>query len=284
MFAFGDFTIAMGLTNPPDVHKYDISRELSVYGVNPFETLAIYREIFKELTYLQHGIRIEPGACVVDVGANIGLFAVFAHRQAPDVTVLAVEPMLPTVACLRRNFELNGVNGTIISVALSGCEGVAEMTFYPNSPASSGAYADVMRQETVTRSVLAASQIPESLAAEVLDSRFEATRHQCPQRKLSTLIREHGIEAIDLLKIDVEGSEVDVLDGIEDGDWQRIRQIVLEVHDEQLLAAVLGRLRHHGFAVVNEQPAQLRGTSLQMVYAVRPDRGSSRKEKTHGQG
>jgi FkbM family methyltransferase len=261
----------------PAVNKYDVSRGLSVYGVNGFETVAIYREVFKELTYLQHGIRIGPGACVVDAGANIGLFALFAHRQAPDVTVLAVEPMPPTVACLRRNFELHGVNGTIASVALSRCDGVVEMTFYPNSPASSSAYAHVMRQETVTRSLLAASEVPESLAAEVLDSRFETTRHQCPQRTLSTLMREHGIEAIDLLKVDVEGSEVDVLDGIEDDDWPRIRQVVVEVHDEPRLTAVLGALHHRGFVTVSEQAAQHRGTALQMVYAVRPARANGQR-------
>jgi 31-O-methyltransferase len=251
------------------IQKYEVSRGLGVYGVNPFETMAIHREIFKEQTYLRHGIRIDPEACVVDAGANIGLFSVFAHRQAPGVRILAIEPMLPTVECLRRNLDLHGVDATIVAVALSRCDGDTEMTFYPNSPASSGAYAEVLRQEAVTRSVLAASGVPDSLAAEVLDSRFEATRQHCPQRTLSTLIREHGVEAIDLLKIDVEGSEVDVLDGIEHDDWPRIRQIVIEVHDAPRLAGVSSLLRDRGFSVISEQPAQLRGTALQMVYAVR---------------
>ena len=38
-------------------------------------------------------------------------------------------------------------------------------------------------------------------------------------------------EKIDLLKIDVEKGELEVLNGIEDADWPRIHQIVMEVHD-----------------------------------------------------
>ncbi|CAN0151235.1 unnamed protein product, partial [Ectocarpus sp. 13 AM-2016] len=39
-----------------------------------------------------------------------------------------------------------------------------------------------------------------------------------------------GVDKIDLLKIDVEGAELDVLLGIEQQDWPKIKQVVAEVH------------------------------------------------------
>jgi hypothetical protein len=39
-------------------------------------------------------------------------------------------------------------------------------------------------------------------------------------------VRAESVERIDLLKVDVEKTGLDVLDGIEEGDWPRIRQLV----------------------------------------------------------
>ena len=53
----------------------------------------------------------------------------------------------------------------------------------------------------------------------------------CPLMPVSQVLRECNIERVDLMKIDVEGSELDVIRGIDDGDWQKIKQFVVEVHD-----------------------------------------------------
>ena len=42
---------------------------------------------------------------------------------------------------------------------------------------------------------------------------------------VSALISEHSLERVDLLKIDVEGAELDVLRGIDQKDWPTIRQV-----------------------------------------------------------
>src|SRR5213083_385081 len=67
-----------------------------VAHLNKNETDYIYNEIFVLQAYLRHGITIKDGDCVVDAGANIGLFSVFASRLAPNVRIHAFEPN-PTV-------------------------------------------------------------------------------------------------------------------------------------------------------------------------------------------
>lgn len=57
--------------------------------------------------------------------------------------------------------------------------------------------------------------------------------------------------------------------GIELDDWEKIKQVVMEVHDEDGRAeAISGVLTEHGFHVVCDQEAAMRGTSIRMLYAI----------------
>jgi hypothetical protein len=79
---------------------------------------------------------------------------------------------------------------------------------------------------------------------------------------------------VTLLKIDVERAELDVLAGIDEGDWPKIEQAAIEVHDEEGRgAAIAAALAGRGFRVALEQDARMRGTSVRMLYATRqPER------------
>jgi Methyltransferase FkbM domain len=65
----------------------------------------------------------------------------------------------------------------------------------------------------------------------IVRKRLFLQKIECELKTLSDVIKEHQIGAIDLVKIDVEGSESDVIEGIVEEDWPRIRQFVVEVHD-----------------------------------------------------
>ena len=103
-----------------------------------------------------------------------------------------------------------------------------------------------------------------------MEGRFEAVEVECRMRTLSEVLEEEGVERIDLLKVDVEKSEEEVLAGIEEADWAKVRQVVLEVHDsEGRLERVEAQLRGRGYEVRSEQEGWLEGTGLYNVYAVR---------------
>lgn len=81
-----------------------------------------------------------------------------------------------------------------------------------------------------------------------------------------------GLHCVDLLKVDVERAELEVLQGIEEADWPKVRQLVVEVHDvEGRLAAVQALLQGRaGFRVcVVDQDSQLTGSTLYNVYCRR---------------
>eukprot|EP01046_Picozoa_sp_COSAG06_P056596 COSAG06_NODE_10758_length_1622_cov_1.673670_2_plen_252_part_00 len=79
--------------------------------------------------------------------------------------------------------------------------------------------------------------------------------YECELRTASSVIDaaaadDIDIPVIDLLKIDVEGAELDVMQGFEDAQWKIVRQVVAEVHDhEGRLQAVQDLLQKAGFHV-----------------------------------
>lgn len=66
----------------------------------------------------------------------------------------------------------------------------------------------------------------------------------CQVRTLSDVIRHHDVPTIDVLKIDVEGSEWEVLAGMEPVLWPRVRQVIVEVHDADGRVEHVERLLH----------------------------------------
>jgi 31-O-methyltransferase len=76
----------------------------------------------------------------------------------------------------------------------------------------------------------------------------------CQVHSLSDVIVKHNVSRIDVLKIDVEGSEWEVLSGLESASWPRIRQAVVEVHDVAgRLGEVVRLFRQKGFRTEVDQ-------------------------------
>jgi natural product biosynthesis luciferase-like monooxygenase protein/FkbM family methyltransferase len=242
-----------------------------------YTTSALYQEIFDDALYVQRGIVIPDDACIVDVGANIGMFSLFAHRQAKNVTVHAVEPIPETSDVLEANLAAHQIQGSAHRCGLGATEQTVEFTYYPKTPGLSSRYADPESDRAVAQAMVrswadeAETDLDLQEVDQLLGERFEERTVECPIRRLSELIREEGIEVVDLLKIDVEKSEVDVLEGVDDEHWPRIRQIVLEVDSDALLDRVAGILDDQGYtweAVPYVSAENDDGETQQQFYAV----------------
>ena len=254
----------------------ELPNGLKVFHQNLSETEFLYREIFEEDAYLRHGISLPEDACVFDVGANIGLFALSIAFRRPKATILAFEPIPPVCETLRLNARLYGLEVSVFEVALASTNGRASLSHYPNATIISGRFADPMAdREAVRRYLLARltdadARVTDADITDILDQRLGTEPFDCRTQTLSQIIREQRIERIDLLKIDVEKSEFDVLLGLEPEHWPLVRQIVLEVHDiEGRLEHVRQMLGRAGFEVVVEQDSLLAETNIHTVYGRR---------------
>ena len=225
-----------------------------------------YEEIFTRRAYEQFGITIRPGAVVVDAGANIGLFALRALGAAPGVTVHAFEPVPSSAVLLRANLAVAGCYAVVHEAALGAADGgTAALVCFGGAPG------EATRHPEEAAAMHAAC----GLARPVL-----RTVH-ARATSVRALLHSTGM-AVDLLKVDVEGDELDVLRGVGgDAEWARIAQVVVEVHDVGgRLRAVSALLKGRGFRVVESllRTSTVRGytwvvpskLSLYYVYAVRP--------------
>jgi FkbM family methyltransferase len=251
----------------------ELPNGLAVFHQNRSETEFVYRELFEQDAYLRHGIVLEPGACVFDVGANIGLFALFVALRAPGARVFAFEPIPPIHDTLKLNAQLHDLDLEAFDVALGSSEGSAHFTYYQNATIISGQFAEGVQDREAVRQYLLARErggIAEADLADILEDRLKTQDFVCSIKTLSQVIRQTGVARIDLLKIDVEKSELDVLLGIEPEHWPLIRQIVVEVHDlEDRAQQIEALLSDRGFEVIAEQDPLLSDTNIRNLYARR---------------
>lgn len=236
--------------------------------------------------YLEHGIHIPDDGVVFDVGANIGVFGVRTIQRHPQTRVYAFEPVPPIFAVLKANAERYGQGRFFpFAMGLSRAPGTLSVTYFPNSPALSTGNPgmwdedpDALRQAVIGSVRNAppelswAKYVPDFIAGFVARRmRKNAQVFPCPLQPLSAVVKQEGVTRIDLLKIDCEGAELEVLLGIDDADWPKIQQVVVEVHDRDgRMQVVQDLLRRHGFTqmTVAQEPA-LTGTCLHNLYALR---------------
>jgi FkbM family methyltransferase len=157
---------------------------------------------------------LRPGDVFVDVGANVGYHTLLASRLVgPGGRVLAVEPGAASYAALRANLDLNGTSNVTALQVAAGFDETKALLFDP-PPGNLG------------RSSIRYSHRARSLGDERL-----ATGTQVDVRPLSELLPADDRERLRLVKIDVEGYEVEVLRGLESVLRAGARTAVLvEVH------------------------------------------------------
>jgi FkbH-like protein/FkbM family methyltransferase len=252
---------------------------LEIAHLNRYETDYLYQEIFEEQCYLRHGIRLDDGATVVDIGANIGLFSLFVMSRCANATVYACEPAPVVYELLKANCDAYGSNVRALNVGVSDRPKTATFTFYEKSSVFSGFHSDEAEDrraiQTVVRSMLEseamAGESVEEYVKELTADRLQGRSHECRMTSVSDIIRENRIDRIDLLKIDAEKSELDILAGIEDRDWPKIGQIVLEIHDRTHAAAerIESLLVEKGYRCAVERQTLLERAGLVNLYATR---------------
>jgi 31-O-methyltransferase len=229
------------------------------------ETEYLYWEIFRERCYLRGGLRLDAGAIVVDAGANIGMSSLFFHWESPSAYVLAFEPAPGPYRALRSNFERHGIKGKAYECALSDADGRATLRYRPDASVLSSLHG--LQDTAQLRRMLRNLGLPPERVERNLRAARRLVEVPCEVRTLSSVIAETGIDRIDYLKLDVEGSELAVLNGLGADEWRLVRQVGAEVHGDALLRGVVDLLRRHRFEVSVHQDEVFRGTEVRMVAA-----------------
>jgi FkbM family methyltransferase len=161
-----------------------------------------------------------PASKIVDLGANAGQAAAFFRDRFPSADILSVEADPDIAALAERNAQISGAT-TIIHAAVCDRDGTIEFTRL--------------------RGFSWASNLQAAWAGD------GGERLSVPAVSLEGLFAQHGIDHVDLLKVDIEGAELTALTS--DNGLARVGQVVGELHPALLgvpMDVALEQLRSHG--------------------------------------
>jgi FkbM family methyltransferase len=265
----------------PEFEVFRAPNGMDIYHHSRAETKFVYKEIFEDRVYFRHGIALARGESVLDIGANIGLFTIFAKENFEGIKAYAFEPSPVIFPLLEANLVKYGNSALACNCGLAKKRGEATFTFYPGYSIMSGFHTERDQDTKTLRAGIRSHLIDEGMTAAEIQDRFvnnmaekalaQEQRHVCELRTVSDILDQEDIGSVGLIKIDAEGSELDILAGIRSEHWQRIRQIVMEIHDpkETVCPRIRTVLEAQGFGCIFEHEKRLSGSGILNCYARR---------------
>jgi len=182
-----------------------IENEIFWKGLEGWEKTSV--ELWKKL--------VNHSECILDVGANSGLYSILASALNPKAQIYAFEPVQRTAVLFQRNLELNlKTNIKLIKKAVSNANG--NFTFYDTS---------------------SQSQYSASLNQKMLEDDENRVTYQIEAIRLDSM-SELSTYNVGLIKLDVEMHEPEALEGMIDIINRNHPTILIEVLNNEIATKV----------------------------------------------
>jgi len=188
---------------------------------------AIYKAIFEEEDY--NFITTNPSPRIIDAGSHIGIAALYFKRRYPTAQVVCFEPNPTTFKLLEKNISQNRLEDiTLVNAAVATAKG--KIKFY------------VSKDE----------QMPWTWGDSAAMNKWVSDETTKTIKVNSVRLSEYINQEVDLLKLDVEGSEEEVLKEAEEK-LINVKQIFMEFHGSSTNPTndsekILTLLKRNGFS------------------------------------
>lgn len=202
---------------PPSRRQVKLRNGLSIHlSDHPADLITVFLVFVKE----DYGT-IQPGDTVIDIGANIGVFSLFAASKGAK-QVYAYEPNSQAFQILQRNITENHLESAILPYQLfvTGSAG-REVRF----PMSASPY------------------------NRKLDEGFTGDSERVLTTDLSSIIADNDIEDVQILKLDCEGSEYEIVPAVPAPVWEKVHDLRMEFHNGDH-GELIDTLRNQGFQLL----------------------------------
>lgn len=197
----------------------------------------ILTEIMKD-----HAHRDFPGfdgkdaQMIVDGGASEGFYAIAIKMANPTCRIIAVEPNPIAFDLLKRNVAFNNFqNIELVQGAIGRSDEVREFE-YANVASAVGSF-HILREQR--------PWLPERY--------IESVEVKC--YTLDSLYKRYHLESVDILKLDIEGVELEALSNGSDA-LSKTKKVVVECHNNSLRSSVVNLLTSSGFKVAYEETSE----------------------------
>lgn len=199
-------------------HYFKINDQVNTFDLPKIETIIedpsyySYDEVFNKEIYKDKLLVINEGDVVVDIGGNYGFFSLYAKQFNPS-KIITFEPSKKTFGCLSKNFNSDLLHQKAVS-------GKSEIKKFSDKTIAS--------------------------ASNKLD---ESGNYDVEVIGINDLFGYLGVEKIDYLKIDCEGSEKNIFEEISKETITKINKMVIEFHSSEIKEIILNKLNSFGFKI-----------------------------------
>ncbi|HYT42261.1 MAG TPA: FkbM family methyltransferase [Methylomirabilota bacterium] len=185
----------------------------------------VVREIFFKRVYTPAYLPIEDNDIVVDIGANNGVFTIFAASFTHNA-IHAFEPSPRNLEFLRRNIAVNKLHQVIVhDCAVSDKVGSAKL--FINSPEGM----QNMLSDHILPDKIEQYKTRTDVNYLILGADKSENYIKVPTTTLPEIMDRNNLDHIDFLKLDCEGAEGGILQSTSTAYFKRVRKIALEFHD-----------------------------------------------------
>ena len=199
---------------------------LKIKGVDN-NTLHIFKEIFIENVYDSKDVFINENDVVFDVGANVGIFSLFASK-VKGTKIFSFEPHPINFRVLQENIQQNNFTDKVVCIdkALA----INEETRYLVEGEIPGGHKLLNDRDVNSNKSLL---------------KIEAVT-------INSILKKYNLDKIDFLKLDCEGAEGEIINSLGKEGLQKINKIALEFHDNHSILnhnQIVEILEEAGFVV-----------------------------------
>ncbi len=203
-------------------NPFHLETEIYWKGIDNFEWEIETRKIWNKLS-------MHSGS-IFDIGSNTGIFAVLAKAYNSNAKVFAFEPQPNIFSVLCKNNVINNYNIVCENLALSNTKGELPFFNYGNNAFSENSTAGSLNPNWRSK-----NQKSINVDVDTLDN----------------YIFNNKIEKIDLMKIDVESTEVEVLLGFKENLKKHNPFIIIEIINNELGKSIENILERENYKYYN---------------------------------
>lgn len=182
-------------------------------------------------SYTRHLKNIQNDAVIIDIGAHIGTFSLFAATKYPQSHVYAFEPSIENFALLNKNIEANNLSKRISSFNIAVTDGKKKSVTLNFHPSNFGMHSVVFDYS--------------------LGEKGE--KYEVRTISLEKIFYENKIKICQILKLDCEGAEYEILFSSPKKILEKIKNIVMEYSDDDQINKLKKFLENVGFKITYYQ-------------------------------